>query len=148
MRSVPPFPTDALEIVAWPDEVIDLVGHDPHADYVERYWLGVLGPSTTWLLRHLAAELSRRPDGFSLDLEDCARRLGVGMRGGRQSPFVRALGRLVQFEMAQLQGPSTLAVRTKVPDLSRRHLLRLPESLQRQHDQWLTSRLAPIGSGS
>ena len=34
-----------LRIVPWRDEVIDRVGHDPRSAYVERFWLGILGPS-------------------------------------------------------------------------------------------------------
>src|SRR5688572_3024262 len=43
-------------------------GHDPRSPYVERFWLGVLGPSTTWLLRCLAYGFDGQPDGFDLDL--------------------------------------------------------------------------------
>ena len=43
-----------ITILAWHDEVGDALGHDPRSDYVERFWLSILGPSTTWLLRSLA----------------------------------------------------------------------------------------------
>jgi hypothetical protein len=144
MRAVPTFSTDTLSVIPWPDPVIDRMGHDPRSAYVETYWLGVLGPSTTWLFRHLARGLEEHPAGFVLPLEDCARSLGVGMRGGRQSPFIRAVGRLVQFEMAQLQGSDVLAVRRHAPELSRRHLMRLPEPLQVQHHEWQESRLQEV----
>ncbi len=39
------FPIDRLTVEAWPDPVIDQLGHDPRSAYVERFWLGVLGPS-------------------------------------------------------------------------------------------------------
>ncbi len=42
-----------LPVRPWPDGVIDALGHDPRSLYVERFWLGILGPSTTWLLRFL-----------------------------------------------------------------------------------------------
>lgn len=143
VREVPTFPSETLTIVSWPDEVIDRVGHDPRSRYVERFWLGVLGPCTTWLLRRIADELEASPSGFTMDLADTAAGLGVGMRGGRNSPFVRALGRLCQFELAQLQG-DVLAVRTRVPSLSRRHIIRLPETLKDAHDEWQQSQL--VGS--
>ena len=136
MRAVPAFPTDTLTVIAWPDDVIDRVGLDARSRYVETFWLGVLGPSTTWLLRHLVDELEAQPDGFTLDLFETANRLGLGMKGGRHSPFVRALGRLVQFEMAQLQGIDVLAVRRRIPALSRRHIIRLSEPMQRAHGEW------------
>ena len=42
------FPSDRLLIEPWPDDVIDTLGFDPRSGYVETYWLGILGPSTTW----------------------------------------------------------------------------------------------------
>jgi len=128
--------TDSLAIRPWPDSVIDAVGHDPRSAYVERFWLGILGPSTTWLLRRLAAGLEAQPAGFSLCLSDTAQALGLGHKGGRHSPFVRALARCVQFELAQPREEGTLAVRRKVPPLNRRQLARLPEAVQDAHRRW------------
>ena len=56
-------PAESLSIRPWPDPVIDLLGHDPRSAYVERFWLGVLGPSTTWLMRRLASGLETAPAG-------------------------------------------------------------------------------------
>ncbi|MGH9067768.1 MAG: hypothetical protein ACRD0J_09810 [Acidimicrobiales bacterium] len=122
-----------LLIRAWPDPVIDTLGHDPRSGYVEGYWLGILGPSTTWLLRRLVAGLEESPSGFELDLADTARRLGLGGKGGRHSPFRRALSRLVQFEMAQVRPSGAMHVRRKVPPLSQRQVAHLPPSLQEDH---------------
>src|SRR5438105_2704757 len=133
--------TDSLSIRPWPDAVIDAVGHDPRSTYVEQFWLGVLGPSTTWLLRRLAAGLEAQPSGFSLCLSETAQSLGLGHKGGRHSPFVRALSRCVQFDLAQPQGDDTLAVRRKVPPLNRRQLARLPQALQESHERWNTEQL-------
>ncbi len=127
--------TTVLRIVPWPDPVIDRLGHDPRSTYVERFWLGILGPSTTWFLRRVADGLDREPDGFDLRLADTAKALGLGGEG-RNSPFVRTLGRCCQFDMAQAQGDGILAVRRKVPPLSLRHLNRLPETLQEEHRRW------------
>src|SRR2546423_1106786 len=66
--ALPAFPADSLTIRPWPDEVIDTVGLDPRSYYVETFWLGVLGPSTTWLLRRLVNGLEASPAGFELDL--------------------------------------------------------------------------------
>src|SRR5438552_10418737 len=99
---VVPIPTTAtLAVRPWPDPVIDAVGHDPRSAYVEQFWLGVLGPSTTWLMRRLASGLEAEPAGFELSLPDTARALGLGEKGGRNSPFVRALSRCCQFDLAQ-----------------------------------------------
>jgi hypothetical protein len=123
--------------VGWPDPVIDRFGYDPRSLYVETFWLGVLGPTCTWLLRRLAAGFDDDPDGFDLDMSDAARALGLGHRPGRHSPFRRALARCVKFETARRAGPATLAVRRRLPPLPRRHLDRLPASLQTQHAQWI-----------
>lgn len=141
MKAAPTFPTETLMIVTWPDQMIDRLGHEPHSDYVERYWLGVLGPTASWLLRRLTAELIDHPDGFVLDLAECAAEVGIGLRGGQNSPFVRALGRLCQFELAQLQPGGVLAIRMHVPSLAKRHLLRLPQRLQQRHAEWERAQL-------
>ena len=138
--AVPAGSTGTLRIQPWPDEVIDALGHDPRSHYVETYWLGILGPSTTWLLRRLVAGLDASPEGFDLPLAETARSLGLGDKGGRHSPFMRALTRLVQFDLAQAQGP-VLAVRRKVPPLNRRQVARLPASLQEQHHQMVEADL-------
>ena len=135
MRAVPRFSSERLTVIAWPDEVIDKMGHDPRGRYVETYWLGILGPSTTFLLRLMADELEANPHGFILDLNLAAKRIGLSY-GGTHSPFNRAFGRLTQFELAQVRGPSLLAIRRVVPPLSRRHISRLPVPIQEQHAEW------------
>ena len=67
------FPGDTLIVQPWPDIVSDHTGHDPRSPYVEQFWLAVLGPSTTWLLRYFAAMFDRWPDGFEINLDDTAR---------------------------------------------------------------------------
>lgn len=135
VAAVPPA-IDQLIIRPWPDPVIDSIGHDPRSAYVERYWLGILGPSATWLLRALARQFEDSPGGFELHLGDAARSLGLGGRGGRHSPFVRALTRCCQFGIAQMAGTDTLAVRRKLPPLTRYQVSRLPERLQAEHRAW------------
>lgn len=126
---------DILTVRPWPDDVIDVLGHDPRSAYVERFWLGVLGPSAIWLLRRLAAGLEASPAGYDLPLGDTARAIGISGHG-RSSPLVRTLGRLCQFDLAQIELPAAFAVRRKLPPLARRHLARLPESLQEEHRAW------------
>lgn len=134
--ALPSLATDSLRIRPWPDAVIDRLGHDPRSAYVERFWLGILGPSTTWLLRRLAASLEAEPAGFELHLADTARSLGLGGEG-RSSPFVRALARCCQFQLAVPEDEGVLAVRRKLPPLNRRQLARLPEPVQTDHRRWL-----------
>ncbi len=125
-----------LRIVQWVDPVADPHGLHPCSRYVELYWLGVIGPSTTWLLRRLSYGLEVHGDGYDLHLPETARALGLGDKMGKNSPFRRALARLVTFELARPHGPGELAVRAHIPPLPLRHLSRLPESLQRSHRRW------------
>lgn len=142
MRSAPVLvPLEFLTIHPWPDTVIDSLGHHPCSSYVENFWLGVLGPSTTFLLRHLVTTLEATADGYELPLGITARRLGLGDKGGRHSPFMRSLARLVQFELAQMEDERTLAVRRRVPPLNRRQVLHLPELLQTAHLHWQEQQL-------
>ena len=48
------FASPTLALRPWVDELIDTLGFDPRSSYVERFWLPILGPSTTWLLRRVA----------------------------------------------------------------------------------------------
>jgi hypothetical protein len=49
-----PATVPTLQILPWADPVIDQVGYDPRSRYVERFWLGILGPLTRQLdLWHL-----------------------------------------------------------------------------------------------
>jgi hypothetical protein len=139
----PRFPVPSLTIRAWPDAVIDEIGHDPRSGYVERFWLSLLGPSATWLLRRLADGLDERPDGFELDLALTAVSLGLGRRGGKSGPFMRTIERCCYFGVAQRCEPTTLRVRRKLPPLTRVQLARLPEPLQAEHDEHLARAGAP-----
>ena len=130
------FAPDVLHVRPWPDEVIDQLGYDPRSSYVEDYWLGILGPSTVWLLRRLAAGFEYSPEGFDLDLAETARSLGLGDRSGRHSPFVRSINRTIQFGLAQLSGAEELSVRRRVPPLNRARLCRLSPAMQARHAAW------------
>jgi len=132
-----------MRIVPWIDPIADPHGVHPCSRYVELYWLGIIGPSTTWLLRRLSYGLDVHRDGFELDLSETARSLGLGERMGKNSPFRRALQRLCTFELARPHGPGGLAVRTRIPPLPLRHLSRLPDPLQQSHRRWLSEQQLP-----
>ncbi len=144
VRAAPCFGTaDRLRVVPWLDPIADPHGVHPCSRYVELYWLSVIGPSTTWLLRRLSYGLEVHPDGFDLDLAETARSLGLGDRMGKNSPFRRALHRLCTFELARPHGPTGLAVRAHIPPRPLRHLNRLPASLQASHRRWLAEQRLP-----
>lgn len=138
---LPDFTHPTLTITPWLDPVIDSLGHDPRSTYVETYWLSVLGPSTTWLVRRLAAGLEAHPQGFALPLAETAMALGLGMKGGRNSPFVRSLSRCCQFGVATAAGRDGLAVRRRLPPLTRHQVERLPPELQAAHRDWQAAEL-------
>jgi hypothetical protein len=132
-----------VRVVPWIDPVADPHGVHPCSRYVELYWLGILGPSSTWLLRRISYGLEVTSTGFDLDYSETARSLGLGERMGKNAPFRRALQRLSIFELARGHGPDALAVRTRIPPLPLRHLNRLPDSLQRSHQRWLSEQRLP-----
>lgn len=141
MNPLVTFESESLTIRPWTDEVIDRVGFDPRSPYVERFWLGVIGPSTTWLIRRIAAGFDTSPDGFEMSLGETALALGLGDRGGRHSPFLRTINRMIQFELAQVTSADELAVRRLLPPLSRRQTVRLSPALQEAHDGWQADQL-------
>jgi hypothetical protein len=132
-----PFPVPSVHVLPWPDVVIDQMGVDPRSRYVERYWLGLLGPTATWLVRRLADGLDDSPDGFELDLLDTALELGLGARGGKHAPFMRTIERCCRFGATDLSDGVTLRARRKLPPLTRGQLAKLPQRMQADHDTWL-----------
>ncbi len=132
-----PLPT-TVRVTPWHDPVVDRRGHDPRSAYVEQFWLSVLGPTATWLVRRLVAGFDRHPDGYELDVTGTARSLGLSVTRGTASPFAKAVQRCAMFgALQQLTG--TWAVRRRMPAVSQRHLLRLPPDLQHAHEQWATT---------
>jgi hypothetical protein len=125
-----------VQIRPWTDDVIDKLGFDPRSSYVEDFWLPILGPSTTWFIRRLAAGFEYSPGGFGLDLAETSRSLGLGDRRGQHSPFVRSINRTVHFGLAQVSGPGELSVRRRLPPLNRAQLSRLSPALQARHAAW------------
>jgi len=137
--SGPPPDAGGLMVVPWLDPVVDDTGFDPRSRYVELFWLGVLGPTATWLLRRLVAGLDRAPSGYELDLDQTAREMGLGYHPGRSSPFSKALQRCVMFGLAHpvdRLDTRGLAVRRRVPPVSMRHVQRMPDRLQAAHHDW------------
>ena len=137
---IPPTATacapDRLDIIPWADPVIDNQGYDPRSTYVEQFWLGILGPSSVWFLRHLAERLEAEPEGFPLDVMHCAGALGLGGGAGRNAPVMRTISRCCQFGAAQRFGVKGLAVRRKLPPLARHHAARLPHGVQLRLEAW------------
>jgi hypothetical protein len=75
-----------IRITPWIDPVVERRGHDPRSSYVERFWLGTLGPTATWLVRRLAAGFASDPEGYELDLTATAQELGLSYSRGPDRP--------------------------------------------------------------
>lgn len=132
--SVPPTLVTAPEItlVAWHDHRMQTHIFDLRSSYVERFWLATLGPATTWFLRRCADMLDEAV-ATRVNLHETARSLGIGHQGGTRSAMAKTIARACRFRAARPTAPTTLAVRTSLPMLSRRQLDRLPKSVQREH---------------
>jgi hypothetical protein len=135
--------TTSIEVVPFTDPVVDRLGYDPRSAYVESFWLPILGPSTTWFLRLVAARLAASPGRVTLEVTETARQLGLGDANGPHAAFGRTVKRCVDFDMASWRDPTQLAVRTKLPPLARRHLLRLTPGLRERHEQFLLAAAKP-----
>ena len=138
-RSGPNGKTGAVEL--WVEPWTDLCrdshrGHHPRSPYVELFWLGVLGPSATWLIRRLALRLEEAPEGVLVNTAEIAGEIGLGGRQALQSAFERAFERCCRFGLMQRGRHNTLFVRTRLPDLTARMTERLPSRLRVLHDVW------------
>ena len=125
----------SLMVVPWHDPVVDSVGFDVRSQYVELFWLNVLGPTATWILRRLVLGFDRYPLGYELDLPETASALGLSYTAGTANSFMRSLNRCVLFGVSQ-PTDGGLAVRRRVPPVAARHLMRMPPHLRQAHQQW------------
>ncbi len=125
-----------LIVLPWHDPIVEAVGFDARSSYVELFWLGILGPTATWVLRRLVSGLDAYPDGYELDLGETANAMGLSLTAGTHSPFGRAMNRCVMFGMMH-QIPSGMAVRRQLPPVPTRHLSKLPSHLQLAHVEWI-----------
>lgn len=133
------FSTDeqTVMVLPWHDPIVDAVGYEARSQYVELFWLNVLGPTATWTLRRLVTGLDRYPLGYEMDLGETANMLGLAYGIGTSNSFTKALQRCMLFGVSQ-QVPGGLAVRRKVPPVAGRHLARMPDALRAMHLQWQT----------
>jgi hypothetical protein len=124
-----------VTIRPWVDPIVDRRGHDPRSHYAERYWLSVIGPTAMWIMRRFAEHFDTQPDGFMIDLDHAANTMGLSYSKRMASPFGRALNRCVMFGLAQPHADGFI-VRRRLPTVPLRHLKRLPDDVQSEHEQW------------
>lgn len=128
---------DRITVTRWDDPNLIGFGHDLRGEYVERFWLGVLGPATIMLLRRLARGFEVRPDGFRVEVTETALALGLGRGTGRNSMIGRTIDRACTFGVARVEGSTTLAVRSMLPPLTDRQLRRLPATVRKAHTDYV-----------
>lgn len=131
---------DRLGVLPWldPTDVSsdgETPGLDPRSAYVETFWLPIIGPSTTLLLRRLADEFDASSEGFEIDCMSLSRDIGLGPRLDRRGAFARTIERCVKFYMVQLNN-ELLHVRQRLPILGSRQVNKLSPRLQTLHHSW------------
>jgi hypothetical protein len=138
-------PPDCQQLVIrpWHDAVVDGVGHDLRSRYVERFWISLLGPTSTWFLRYLADHFEVAADEFVLDLVSCSAAIGLGRSIGRTSAMNKTIGRCCAFKVTRMVNRRTLEVRQRLAPLSSRQVKQLPELLRDEHAQWIHDHTDP-----
>lgn len=133
-----PSPGEAatVTIKPWNDPMLADRGVDPRGDYVERFWLGVVGPSVVFLVRRLARGLEEHPGGFTVSLPDTARAIGLSPGLSRNAPISKTIERACMFGLMRRDGVDGLEVRTQLPPLNSRQLRRLPLAVRNSHESW------------
>lgn len=124
-----------LVVVPWLDPIVDEVGFDVFSRYAEMFWLPIMGPSALWIMRRIVMGFDEFPGGYEMDTEEIALAVGLSFTQGANCPFSRALRRCQWFGAAQCVHGG-LAVRIKLPPVSRRQIQRFPASLKQSLAAW------------
>ncbi len=103
-------------------------GWPPRSDEVELLWLPLIGPTALATLRRLDALLADGPTLVRLD--DLGESLGLRSHATGLRSVVRAVERLIAFDLAQVRSDARLLVRTPIPLLSARQRRALPPGLR------------------
>jgi hypothetical protein len=125
---------DSLRVAALHGRRFERLGYAPASTYVETFWLPLIGPSATLILRRLSAWLEAEPDGLTVQVGVLGQCLGLGKGTGRHSPTVRSLARLTKFNLADIDD-DVYRLRAETPMLNGRQLARLPAALVTAHEQ-------------
>jgi hypothetical protein len=125
-----------LHVSPWVDPVVDARGHPADSPYVEIFWLPILGPSATFLLRRLSLYLDMFPEGLPMDLSELSCQLGLGPPESRHAALPRAIDRCVRVGLARRPATNSLAVRRMLGPLPAQRVGRLSPFLQSIHADW------------
>jgi hypothetical protein len=128
-----------LRITVWTDREGDATGYPARHPYVDLFWLPILGPSSTALLMRLNLYLDDDHEAWTFNLNDLGQELGLGTSESKHSPLLRAISRLIEYNLAKRSHSGTLAVRRVVGPLPPQYLSRLSPVWQDLH-RHLTTR--------
>jgi len=138
---------DPLPVGVRAAQPTDRLGYALDDDYVETFWLPILGPSSILALRRLSLWLANSPHGITVPLATLSACLGLGHGTGRHASIVRTLGRLVDFRLVTIDQDRYLVAST-VPLLSPRLLRRLPPGLLTAHERLIQGTTREVGQAS
>jgi hypothetical protein len=126
-----------------PNPRVRRVGFELTDPYVEQCWSGVIGPSSTLLLRRMPVLWTERVPA-EIRASELSRSIGLGAGTAKTSRVAVTLKRLVEFGLVGPAGPSDdhhFEVFLQVSPLTPRQLARLPEWTHATHDRFLGAHL-------
>jgi hypothetical protein len=129
-----------LRFTVWPDAVLDAQGFGPTHPYSEWAWLPLLGPASTLAWRRVAFLLTHTPAGVTIDAGDLAASLGLGRGTHYNSPILRTLRRLAEFQLINPLNSTDYAARIHIPPLPARLYRKLSPELQQIHASMIGAR--------
>jgi hypothetical protein len=104
------------------------LGYSARDPYVERYWLPLLGPTATALLRRLALDALTSPGSeAAYDVGEMACCLGVAPMALR-----RVVRRLEMFGFLVWENEATWLIDVMLPAVNQKHWRRLPGRLRHE----------------
>ncbi len=105
--------------------------------YIEKFWLSILGPSATWILRLLLDEIKTNDPITVMTSNYIASQVGLSDNTSKNSPLCRSIRRLLDFRIAKQIKEGHLVISKYIPPLSTRQTLKLPSSMLELHKKYL-----------
>lgn len=99
-------------------------------EYVELFWLPILGPTAIMFLRRVASDLVTFPDGYVMDNTVMAACMGLH---AHTMAYVSMVNRCARYGMVRTSDHGGLVIRDCLPRLSPRLIDRLHPVLQAEH---------------
>jgi hypothetical protein len=131
-----------------PNPRVRWVGFELTDPYVEQCWSGVIGPSSTLLLRRMPVLWAERVPA-EISASDLGRSIGLGSGTAKSSRVAVTQKRLTACGLVRRAGASDdrhFEVFVEVSPLTPRQLERLPEWTRATHDRLLGAHLDGLGA--